>query len=171
MIGRAVDLSYYCGGVRLLCKFVNDIDWILGDCCGGMRVFWNVGLFEVFCLWCCEFVVNLAVSLANECRLRVGLLDADVYGPSIPMMMKLHGKPEVSAGAALINFCILCFHAHSNSLIFFYICWISWLFIFVFSPLDIGLHHLPFRKQQRVKLKLELLCYFFGQKISVVITS
>ncbi|KAL8497290.1 hypothetical protein ACS0TY_020832 [Phlomoides rotata] len=41
--------------------------------------------------------VNLAVSLANKCRLRVGLLDADVYGPSIPIMMKLHGKPEVSA--------------------------------------------------------------------------
>lgn len=40
--------------------------------------------------------VNLAVSLANKCRLSVGLLDADVYGPSIPTMMKLHGKPEVS---------------------------------------------------------------------------
>ncbi|KAL8145188.1 iron-sulfur protein required for NADH dehydrogenase, mitochondrial isoform X2 [Apium graveolens] len=39
--------------------------------------------------------VNLAVSLANKCRLSVGLLDADVYGPSIPTMMKLHGKPEV----------------------------------------------------------------------------
>lgn len=45
-----------------------------------------------------EFVVNLAVSLAHKCRLKVGLLDADVYGPSIPMMMKLHGKPQVSAG-------------------------------------------------------------------------
>ncbi|KAK6164549.1 hypothetical protein DH2020_001413 [Rehmannia glutinosa] len=41
--------------------------------------------------------VNLAVSLANKCQLKVGLLDADVYGPSIPIMMKLHGKPEVSA--------------------------------------------------------------------------
>lgn len=50
----------------------------------------------------CKIVVNLAVSLANKCRLRVGLLDADVYGPSIPMMMKLHGKPEVSAG----EFCV-----------------------------------------------------------------
>ncbi|KAL3647771.1 hypothetical protein CASFOL_008739 [Castilleja foliolosa] len=39
--------------------------------------------------------VNLAVSLANKCGLKVGLLDADVYGPSIPIMMKLHGKPEV----------------------------------------------------------------------------
>lgn len=40
--------------------------------------------------------VNLAVSLANKCQLNVGLLDADVYGPSIPTMMKLNGKPEVS---------------------------------------------------------------------------
>ncbi|KAM7481718.1 hypothetical protein LguiB_006301 [Lonicera macranthoides] len=40
--------------------------------------------------------VNLAVSLANKCQLSVGLLDADVYGPSIPTMMKLHGKPGVS---------------------------------------------------------------------------
>ncbi|KAL0389421.1 UNVERIFIED_CONTAM: Iron-sulfur protein NUBPL [Sesamum calycinum] len=39
--------------------------------------------------------VNLAVSLANKCQLKVGLLDADVYGPSIPIMMKLRGKPEV----------------------------------------------------------------------------
>lgn len=40
--------------------------------------------------------VNLAVALANKCQLAVGLLDADVYGPSIPTMMKLHGKPEVN---------------------------------------------------------------------------
>lgn len=40
----------------------------------------------------------MAVSLANKCQLSVGLLDADVYGPSIPTMMKLHGKPEVSKG-------------------------------------------------------------------------
>ncbi|XP_042757887.1 iron-sulfur protein required for NADH dehydrogenase, mitochondrial isoform X2 [Lactuca sativa] len=46
--------------------------------------------------------VNLAVSLANKCQLSVGLLDADVYGPSIPTMMKLHGKPEVSKGNKMI---------------------------------------------------------------------
>lgn len=45
-----------------------------------------------------KLAVNLAVALANKCGLKVGLLDADVYGPSIPMMMKLHGKPEVSEG-------------------------------------------------------------------------
>ncbi|RWW12270.1 hypothetical protein GW17_00024075, partial [Ensete ventricosum] len=40
--------------------------------------------------------VNLAVALANACRLKVGLLDADIYGPSVPTMMNLQGKPEVS---------------------------------------------------------------------------
>lgn len=45
--------------------------------------------------------VNLAVSLAKKCQLKVGLLDADVYGPSIPLMMRLQGKPEVSIGDAL----------------------------------------------------------------------
>ena len=45
-----------------------------------------------------DIAVNLAVTLANKCQLSIGLLDADVYGPSIPTMMKLHGKPEVSKG-------------------------------------------------------------------------
>lgn len=46
--------------------------------------------------------VNLAVALAKTCQLKVGLLDADVYGPSIPTMMKLHGKPEVSEDMKMI---------------------------------------------------------------------
>ncbi|PIA45256.1 hypothetical protein AQUCO_01700649v1 [Aquilegia coerulea] len=46
--------------------------------------------------------VNLAVSLANTCHLKVGLLDADIYGPSIPMMMKVSGKPEVSKELKMI---------------------------------------------------------------------
>lgn len=46
--------------------------------------------------------VNLAVSLANKCGLKVGLLDADIYGPSIPLMMSLHGKPEVSQDRKMI---------------------------------------------------------------------
>ena len=38
--------------------------------------------------------VNLAVSLARQ-GLKVGLLDADIYGPSLPRMLGLNRKPEV----------------------------------------------------------------------------
>ncbi len=38
--------------------------------------------------------VNLAVALANE-GAKVGLVDADVYGPSIPLMMGISGRPKV----------------------------------------------------------------------------
>ena len=37
--------------------------------------------------------VNLALALAAE-GATVGLLDADIYGPSVPMMMGVAGKPE-----------------------------------------------------------------------------
>jgi ATP-binding protein involved in chromosome partitioning len=40
--------------------------------------------------------VNLAVSLARQ-GLKVGLLDADIYGPSLPRMIGLNRKPEVRA--------------------------------------------------------------------------
>jgi ATP-binding protein involved in chromosome partitioning len=39
--------------------------------------------------------VNLAVAMAGLGR-RVGLLDADIYGPSIPRMMRLQGQPTTS---------------------------------------------------------------------------
>jgi ATP-binding protein involved in chromosome partitioning len=38
--------------------------------------------------------VNLAVSLASQGH-RTGLLDADIYGPSLPRMLGVHRKPEV----------------------------------------------------------------------------
>jgi ATP-binding protein involved in chromosome partitioning len=38
--------------------------------------------------------VNLAVALARQ-GLRVGLLDADIYGPSLPRLLGLARKPEV----------------------------------------------------------------------------
>ncbi len=38
--------------------------------------------------------VNLAVSLARR-GLEVGLLDADIYGPSLPRMLGITGKPEM----------------------------------------------------------------------------
>ncbi|MCB8748246.1 iron-sulfur cluster carrier protein ApbC [Rhodoferax sp. U2-2l] len=44
--------------------------------------------------------VNLALALAAE-GARVGLLDADIYGPSIPMMMGISGKPESVDGQTM----------------------------------------------------------------------
>jgi ATP-binding protein involved in chromosome partitioning len=38
--------------------------------------------------------VNLAVALARD-GARVGLVDADIYGPSIPLMMGITGRPAV----------------------------------------------------------------------------
>jgi ATP-binding protein involved in chromosome partitioning len=38
--------------------------------------------------------VNLAVALAKE-GAKVGLIDADIYGPSIPLMLGIKGKPQV----------------------------------------------------------------------------
>jgi ATP-binding protein involved in chromosome partitioning len=40
---------------------------------------------------------NIAVSLAKS-GARVGLLDADIYGPSIPILMRSSGEPEVKDG-------------------------------------------------------------------------
>ena len=38
--------------------------------------------------------VNLAVALSRQGH-RIGLLDADIYGPSLPRMLGVDGKPEV----------------------------------------------------------------------------
>ncbi|KAJ1436944.1 P-loop containing nucleoside triphosphate hydrolase [Sesbania bispinosa] len=44
--------------------------------------------------------VNLAVALASKCRLKVGLLDADVCGPNILTMMNINAKPEITLGSS-----------------------------------------------------------------------
>lgn len=49
---------------------------------------------------------NLAVALAREGR-RVGLLDADIYGPSQPRMMGVSGRPASPDGKTIIPL-----HAH-----------------------------------------------------------
>ena len=56
------------------------------------------------------FSVNLSIAL-NSIGMKVGLLDADIYGPSVPRMMGISKKPEMSDNKKLIpveNYGIKC---------------------------------------------------------------
>ncbi len=44
---------------------------------------------------------NLALGL-RDLGLKVGLLDADIYGPSVPKLFNVHGKPKLKNGNTLI---------------------------------------------------------------------
>ena len=47
--------------------------------------------------------VNLATSLAKK-KIKVGLLDADIYGPSIPKMLGITDKPNVSKNKKILPY-------------------------------------------------------------------
>ncbi|KAG0051741.1 hypothetical protein BGZ83_003359 [Gryganskiella cystojenkinii] len=54
--------------------------------------------------------VNLALAIAGMNK-KVGLLDADIFGPSIPRLMNLSGEPDIGAGGKLVpltNFGVKC---------------------------------------------------------------
>jgi ATP-binding protein involved in chromosome partitioning len=44
--------------------------------------------------------VNLALALAAD-GAKVGVLDADIYGPSVPLMLGLHGRPDSPDGKTI----------------------------------------------------------------------
>ena len=45
--------------------------------------------------------INLAFALQNL-GLKIGILDADIYGPSLPKLLNLNDKPQSEDGKALI---------------------------------------------------------------------
>src|SRR5207244_9227055 len=54
--------------------------------------------------------VNLAVGLAR-CGAQVGLMDGDIYGPSLPTMLGIKGQPPMVRGNKIIPFNVHGIHA------------------------------------------------------------
>jgi ATP-binding protein involved in chromosome partitioning len=48
--------------------------------------------------------VNLSISLALSKNLKVGLLDADIYGPSVPKMLNITEKPRASKSKKILPY-------------------------------------------------------------------
>ena len=44
--------------------------------------------------------INLALGL-RDLGLKVGVLDADIYGPSVPKLLAIRGRPETLGGNRL----------------------------------------------------------------------
>lgn len=50
---------------------------------------------------CCSRAVNIALALARR-GIRTGILDTDIFGPSIPTLLNLHGEPRLDSNNCLI---------------------------------------------------------------------
>ena len=48
--------------------------------------------------------INLSVALSKKKSTKVGLLDADIYGPSIPQMLGITNKPEMSKNKKILPY-------------------------------------------------------------------
>ena len=59
--------------------------------------------------------VNLAIALAQQGK-RVGLLDADIYGPSLPQLLDIHEKPSLTSEKKILPLMKYGIHALSIGL-------------------------------------------------------
>ena len=62
------------------------------------------------------FAVNIAFALQNI-GLKIGILDADVYGPSLPKLIGINEKPQSEDGKILVpieKFKAQCIHIFSR---------------------------------------------------------